>query len=155
MRARTSITHPGRTWSRTCLAALEHQGFTSIFLCKVIQAHVGWQGLGLAEQTCALGLRWLRAAAMGALAGWALPSCLPCTLHKLGQVAYQAGSTGAQAEQGSYGEGCSNGNTQDRQLHTGIQQTCTSSADPSAPFHGAIAPCPPLNSYLCAGGRQW
>lgn len=83
-----------------CLAALAHQGFTSIFLCKVTKAQVGWQGLCLAGQTCALGLRGLRAAAVGALAGWAVPSCLPRTSHQLGQAACQAGSTGAQAEQG-------------------------------------------------------
>lgn len=154
MKARMSIPHSGGPGAPH-FAALALQSFTSIFVCKVTEAQVGWQGLGLAGQTCALGLRGLRAAAVGALTGWAVPFFLPWTSHKLGQVACQAGSTEAQAEQGSYGQGYSNGNTQDRQLHTGIQQTCTGSVDPSAPFHGAVVPCQPLNSYLWAGGRQW
>lgn len=99
-----------------------------------------------------LGLWGLRAAAMGAPAERAAPSRLPLAGHRLGPAARQAGGAGAQAEQGAQGQGCSDGNAQEGQLHTGIQQTCTGSAAPSAPRCAAAAPRP--SPRHLPGGRR-
>lgn len=131
------------------------QGLTSGLLCEVAEAQVRRQGLGLAGQTCTLGLRELRAAATGAPAEQAAPPNSPLAGHWLGPVARQAGSTGAQAEQGRQGQGCSNGDAQEGQLHTGIQQTCMGSMAPSAPFGTATVLHLPPSTYLVAGGRWW
>lgn len=138
-----------------CPPAPAPQGLTSGFLHKVAEAQVGGQGPGLAGQMRTLGLRVLGAAAMGAPPEWAAPSCLPLTWHRLAPPARQAGNAEAQAEQGTQGQRCSDSNTQEGQLHAGIQQTCMDSMAPSAPLRRATAPHPPPNTYLGAGGKRW
>lgn len=75
----------------------------------------------------------------GAAAQRAAPSPWPCTWHRLGAAARQSRGAGAQGHQGAQRQGCSHGDAQEGQLHTGVQQTCTGSGDSQHPARGSCS----------------